>query len=81
MVAPYLVVVVTDARFYRDLSNNVFRFMPARLTPTDLQRMHGTNERIAIRDYERAIRLYRQLIVNAAGDATPPAPASSSTTP
>lgn len=67
LVAPYLVVVVTDARHYRDLSSNVFRFMPVRLAPADLQRMHGTNERVAIEDYERAIRLYRQLILNAAG--------------
>jgi carboxypeptidase PM20D1 len=69
LVAPYLVVVVTDARYYRELSPNVFRFLPLRLAPADLNRMHGTNERIAIADYERAIRVYRQLIVNQAGAA------------
>jgi carboxypeptidase PM20D1 len=62
LVAPYLVVVVTDARYFGDLSRNVFRFLPIRLEPSDLQRMHGTNERIAVRDYEQAIRFYRQLI-------------------
>ncbi|HEX8694405.1 MAG TPA: M20 family peptidase [Longimicrobium sp.] len=67
VVAPYLVVVVTDSRFFGDLSPNVFRFLPVRLAPADLQRMHGTNERIAVADYERAIRIYRQLILNAAG--------------
>jgi carboxypeptidase PM20D1 len=67
IVAPYLVVVVTDARYFGALSRNVFRFMPVRLTPGDLQRMHGTNERVAVADYERAIRFYRQLILNAAG--------------
>jgi carboxypeptidase PM20D1 len=74
IVAPYLVVVVTDARYYRDLSGNVFRFMPARLGPRDLERMHGTNERITVSDYERAIRLYRQLILNAAGGLRPRLP-------
>jgi carboxypeptidase PM20D1 len=64
-VAPYLVVVVTDARYFGQLSSSVFRFMPVRLTPSDVKRMHGTNERIGIRDYERAIRFYRQLILNA----------------
>jgi acetylornithine deacetylase/succinyl-diaminopimelate desuccinylase-like protein len=29
--------------------------------------MHGTNERIAVTDYERAVRIYRQLVLNAAG--------------
>jgi carboxypeptidase PM20D1 len=66
IVAPFLVVVVTDARYFGELSRNVFRFLPVRLTPGDLQRMHGTNERIAVGDYERAVRFYRQLILNTA---------------
>ncbi|MBW3570915.1 MAG: M20/M25/M40 family metallo-hydrolase [Gemmatimonadetes bacterium] len=67
IVARYLVVVVTDARHYAGLSSSVFRFLPVRLAPADRERMHGTNERLAVRDYERAIRVYRQLILNAAG--------------
>ena len=67
IVAPYLVVVVTDARYYSPLTTNIFRFMPVRLTPGDLGRMHGTNERVAVGDYERAVRLYRQLLMTAAG--------------
>jgi carboxypeptidase PM20D1 len=69
-VAPCLVVVVTDARYYSGLSRNVFRFLPLRLAPGDLQRMHGIDERIGIREYETAIRTYRQLIVEAAGRST-----------
>jgi carboxypeptidase PM20D1 len=67
VIAPYLVVVVTDARHYADLSDNVFRFLPIRLDSDDLKRMHGIDERVGVRDYERAIRTYRQLVVNAAG--------------
>ncbi|HEU0298768.1 MAG TPA: M20 family peptidase [Longimicrobium sp.] len=66
-VAPYLVVVVSDSRYFQDLGRSIFRFLPVRLTSEDLKRMHGTNERLAVRDYEQAIRLYRQLIVNTAG--------------
>jgi carboxypeptidase PM20D1 len=66
-VAPYLVVVVTDSRYYSDLTRNVFRFLPLRLVSADLQRMHGTDERIGIRDYETTIRIYRQLVIDAAG--------------
>ena len=68
IVAPYQVVVVTDARYYSGLSRNVFRFLPVRLTSQDLQRMHGTDERIAVHHYETAIRTYRQLILDAAGN-------------
>jgi carboxypeptidase PM20D1 len=67
LVAPYLVVVVTDARHYSDLSRDVFRFLPLRLAQADLERMHGTDERIAIREYETAIRTYRQLVIEMAG--------------
>jgi carboxypeptidase PM20D1 len=66
VVSPYLVVVVTDARHYAHLSENIFRFLPLRLGSDDLKRMHGIDERVAIRDYETAIRTYRQLIVSAA---------------
>jgi carboxypeptidase PM20D1 len=67
IVAPYLVVVATDARYYADLSRNVFRFLPLRLAPRDLERIHGANERIGIPEYETAVRIYRQLVIEAAG--------------
>jgi carboxypeptidase PM20D1 len=49
------------------MSPNVFRFLPVRLAQADLARIHGTDERLEVGRYERAIRLYRQLIRNAAG--------------
>jgi carboxypeptidase PM20D1 len=66
VVAPYLVVVVTDARHYGNLSDNIFRFLPLRLTSQDLERMHGIGERIGIKEYEAAIRTYRQIVIDAA---------------
>jgi carboxypeptidase PM20D1 len=67
IVAPYLVVVVTDARYYSGLSRNVFRFLPLRLTSRDLERIHGIDERIGVDEYETAIRTYRQLVIEATG--------------
>jgi carboxypeptidase PM20D1 len=67
VVAPYLVVVVTDARHYVGLTENVFRFLPIRVGPRDLERMHGVDERIGVKEYEDAIRTYRQLLVEVAG--------------
>jgi carboxypeptidase PM20D1 len=66
IVAPSLVVVVTDARHYSALTDNVFRFLPLRLSTRDLERMHGVDERVAVRDYHTAIRIYRQLLLDAA---------------
>jgi acetylornithine deacetylase/succinyl-diaminopimelate desuccinylase-like protein len=44
----------------------VLRFLPLRLTPRDLERVHGIDERIGIREYEAAVRTYRHLVVEAA---------------
>ena len=66
VVAPYLVVVVTDARHYSHLSPNIFRFLPLRLTSGDLERVHGVDERIGITEYESAIRTYRQIVIQTA---------------
>jgi carboxypeptidase PM20D1 len=67
IVAPYLVVVATDSRHYRELTDSVFRFLPLRLTASDLERTHGANERVAIENYCAAIRIYRQWLLSAAG--------------
>jgi carboxypeptidase PM20D1 len=63
LVAPYQVVVATDSRYFEDLSGGVFRFLPIPMTPEDLKRMHGVNERIEAARYEDAIRFYRQLLL------------------
>lgn len=67
IVAPWLVIGGTDARYYWELTPDVYRFSGGRLTPEDLNRFHGTNERIGVEDYGRMIRFYIQLLRNAAG--------------
>ena len=64
IVAPGLVVGATDSRHYADLTNSIYRFSPIWVRPKDLDRVHGTNERISIADYEQAVRFYVQLICN-----------------
>ena len=56
-------MVVTDARHYSDLSRNVFRFLPLRLNVARSRAHARHHERIGIREYEAAIRTYRQLVV------------------
>ena len=66
LVAPYLVIGATDARFFAPIAPAVYRFSPVPMTPRDLERMHGTNERVAVEDYLRAVRFSAQLVRNAA---------------
>jgi carboxypeptidase PM20D1 len=60
--------VATDSRYFANLTGNTFRFLPLRVTATDLKRMHGANERISVRNYENAIRTYRQMLMDLAGN-------------
>lgn len=61
-VAPSLVLGGTDARHYTGLTPHVYRFVPYTVGPRDLERVHGTDERLAIDDYHRMIRFYRSLM-------------------
>ena len=64
VVAPSLVVAATDGRYYYQVSDHVYRFLPVKLTREDLKRIHGVDERISIENYRQMIRFYRQLILN-----------------
>jgi carboxypeptidase PM20D1 len=64
LVAPYLVVGATDARYFRNLTPNVYRFTPVIVSEKDLARVHGFDERVSVEGYLNAIRFYRVLIGN-----------------
>jgi carboxypeptidase PM20D1 len=62
VVASGLMVGLTDSRHYLPLTRNTYRFVPARLQPADLDRIHGTNERIGVQNYAEIIRFYATLM-------------------
>jgi carboxypeptidase PM20D1 len=64
VVAPFLVLGGTDSRHYQPLADNVYRFMPFTLSPEDVPRIHGTDERIPLEAYAALIRFYVQLLSN-----------------
>lgn len=68
LVSPYLVLAATDARHYGDISDQIFRFSPMRINKSNVNSIHGLNERIAVAELENGIRFYIQLIKNAAID-------------
>ena len=64
IVAPSLMLGATDARYFDDVADNVYRFSPVRAGPNDLVRFHGTNERITVANYAEMIQFYYQLLRN-----------------
>jgi carboxypeptidase PM20D1 len=58
----FLMVATTDSRHYQDLAGGIFRFSPHRLTPQELNRIHGHDERISPENLRRGAEFYRCLL-------------------
>lgn len=58
VVAPYLVLGATDGRYFANITDQVFRFIPF----TDPEGFHGVNERIKITEYKKGIGFYYELM-------------------
>lgn len=61
-VLPYLVMGGTDAKYWNDHSDKVFRFLAVPLGDGDVARIHGVNERIRVQDYAAAVRFFSGLL-------------------
>lgn len=55
---PYLGIGATDSRYYRRISDGVVNFLPL----TDSKGYHGINERLPLRDLQRAIHFMMAII-------------------
>jgi len=62
LVAPYLVIGGTDARYYAGRAETVLRFLPIRVGPGDLARLHGTDERLRTADVAAGVAFFHALI-------------------
>jgi len=69
VVAPGLFVAASDSRHLQARSEAIYRFSPMRMTPGDVGRTHGTNERVRVADLAWAFAFYRDSL-RAAGEWT-----------
>ena len=65
LVAPGLMLAASDARHFQSVTDQHYRFMPIRFKSADLQRVHGTDERIAIDQLADMVRFYHRLLTQA----------------
>jgi carboxypeptidase PM20D1 len=63
---PYLVMGGTDARYFYPLTDSVYRFSPIHMLPSDVVRLHGTDERVAAIDFVSASAFYLRLLARVA---------------
>jgi carboxypeptidase PM20D1 len=64
VVTPGLVLTGTDSGHYAAVADNIYRFAPIRVTPDDLSRLHGIDERIAIANLAEHVRFYHLLLTH-----------------
>lgn len=60
-IIPYLMVAGTDSIKYECICNNILRFSPFSIDMDDMKRMHGTNERISLKNIEQCVNFYLAL--------------------
>jgi carboxypeptidase PM20D1 len=65
LVAPGLMLAASDARHFQTVTDQHYRFMPIRFKSADLQRVHGTDERIAVDQLADMVRFYHRLLTQA----------------
>ncbi len=60
--SPYVMTGATDARFYQEICDHVFRFAPVIYGPEQMKGMHGLNENIEMDCLPGAVDFYKNLI-------------------
>ncbi|WP_019027216.1 M20/M25/M40 family metallo-hydrolase [Colwellia piezophila] len=63
-IAPRIVVGATDTRHFNHLSDNSLHFVGIDLSKDQLTGIHGIDERLSIKGYINAIKIYVQMIKN-----------------
>jgi carboxypeptidase PM20D1 len=64
IVAPSLVLTGTDSHLYAPVADQVYRFAPVRVTPRDLSRLHGIDERLPTANLAEHVRFYHLLLTH-----------------
>lgn len=63
LIAPNLLIAGTDSSHFIDLAENVYRFNGVKINPESFSGFHGTNEYLPVKEYQRAINFYYQIIM------------------
>ncbi|MFW5779907.1 MAG: M20/M25/M40 family metallo-hydrolase [Bacillota bacterium] len=69
--APYPFIAATDAKYYYNVCNNVYRFTPFLMSEEDRTRIHAINERMEINALVKATQFFARFIENACGASEP----------
>ena len=57
-VTPFVMLGATDARYYSDLSEHVYRFGPVRMHSDQLDSVHNINEHITVEQFTETVQFF-----------------------
>jgi len=63
---PFVYIAASDTKHYAPITKDVYRFLPILADTAALERIHGTNERIGVQNFAKAVQYYAELMRNAA---------------
>ena len=62
VVTPSLLIGQTDSRHFRNVTENIYRFLPVRMDDKILDSMHGMDEKIGVKEFMESIAFYEEMI-------------------
>lgn len=67
VVAPYLMTGTTDSRWYRHLSDAIYRFIPMEVNGDEMSRVHSENESVSEENWLKSVGFLENLCSDALG--------------
>lgn len=62
MIVPYLMIACSDARHYTRISDKVYRFSAMEMTKKERGLIHGNDERIRLKEWEKTLNFYYRIM-------------------
>lgn len=61
VIAPYMSTVTTDSKYYQNVTDRIYRFVPMVLTSEEVKHIHGVDERISVENLGKIFAFYTTL--------------------
>lgn len=64
IVVPSIFLAATDSKWYRNLTDSIYRFSAIAVELEEMKCFHGHDERLSVSNYESLLNFYHHLILN-----------------
>lgn len=64
VVVPSIFLAATDSKWYKNLTDSIYRFSAIAVEIEEMKCFHGHDERLSVKNYENLLNFYHHLILN-----------------